>query len=124
MSKNAIKKDLTELSHRLNPKDIHRIIQFAFGIDSDPHGFLHGNRLHMLTQKGKTTRWYEALTTEAELKEHKEYYDKILADPQHAFMKAPGHPFHSFESYIEYGRCTCGKHGSSNMEPYLGENKP
>ena len=121
---NALKKEVTELKSRVNPEPKHLVIDFSLSTDNDPHGFLNGSLFHLVIDKhGQETRWHEAIDTETELASNKAYYDSVLCKPTDKFMKNPTHPFHSFESFLEYSRCKCGKHGVSGMEPYLGANR-
>jgi hypothetical protein len=120
---NALKKEITALKASINPDPKHFIIQFGFGTLDDPHSWLGENFFHIdIDAHGNETKWVEAVTDyEAELAAHKKYYDK-LAGPRSKFMKSSDHPFQSFESFLEYCRCTCGKHGVDGKQPYMGES--
>lgn len=123
VSVEILRSQVVELKDRVNPDPKQVIIDFGFSGDNRPHGILYGSRMHfVITEHGKEQRWQEAIDTETELNAHKEYYDNLISKPTNKFMKSPDHPFHSFDSFIEYHRCKCGKHGPDNNLPYLGDD--
>jgi hypothetical protein len=121
VSVEALKKEVNELTRRVNPPEKHFTIDMNFSTLSEPHGFLNGSIFHIVSKHGKEQKWHEAVSTEEELRSNRAYYDGLMSRKTNSFMKDPSHPFHSFESFIEVHRCKCGQHGASNMEPYLGE---
>jgi hypothetical protein len=117
-----LKKEVNEIKARVKPEPKHFIMAQVFGSPDQPHGFLYGSLFHIVIGKdGKETKWYEALDAETELRTNRAYYDSIISKPTNKFMKEPTHPFNSFESFLEYSRCKCGKHGLDGKQPYHGE---
>ena len=117
-----LKKEVNDIKAQVNPEPKHYIINMGFSSDNQPHGFLCGSLYHIKIGKdGKETRWHQPIDSQTELASHKAYYDELLSSPHNKFMKQPEHPFHSFESFLDYSRCKCGRHGPNNNEPYLGE---
>jgi hypothetical protein len=113
----SIKKEVHELKAQINPEPKHFIINMGFSTNDQPHGFLNGSLFHLVIDKhGKETKWNEAIDTEAELASNRAHYDSIISNPANQFMNEPTHPFHSFDSFIEYSRCKCGKHGADNNQ--------
>jgi len=116
-----LKKEVRKMKTRFTPEPKNFIINMGFSTNDQPHGFLNGSLFHLVVDKhGKETKWNEAIDTEAELASNKTFYDSVISNPTNKFMNEPTHPFHSFDSFIEYCRCKCGKHGTDNKQPYLG----
>lgn len=117
-----LKKEIGEIKTRVNPEPKHLILDFNFSSENEPHGFLNGSLFHLLIGKdGKEAQYTEAINSETELKSNRVYYDALIFKSSNKFMKQSTHPFYSFESFVEYHRCKCGKHGPDNKQPYLGE---
>jgi hypothetical protein len=117
-----LKKEVQEIKTRVNPEPKHFIIDMAFSTNDEPHGFLNGSLFHLAIDKhGKETKWNEAIDTQTELASKRAYYDNVISNPKYKFMNEPTHPSHSFDRFVEYSRCKCGKHGADNKQPYLGE---
>ena len=119
-SKATLAKDVAELTRIVNPAPQHFIIEFSFGSLSDPHGFLGGNLLHMVTSRGIETRWLESIDSETELRKHKAYYDDMISKRHNKFMKVPDHVWSSWEKFYESNRCRCGQHGEDGQQPFTG----
>lgn len=119
----TLQRDVAEIKQRVNPEDQHFIINMSFGSDSEPHGFLGGNSLHIVIKQGKETKWVEAWTTETDLESNRKYYEDMIANPKSNFTVNPDHPFHSFESFVEYHRCRCGKHGEDGRQTFMGDGQ-
>ena len=95
-------------------------IDFSFGLDSDPHGPFGGNTLSITTHKGVSTHKKIAHTFEEEMQQFiRAEYNELIS--LHPFMEAEGHVWNTYEKWIEYYRCTCGKHGKDGNQPYNGE---
>jgi hypothetical protein len=125
VSFDSLKNDVKEIKIRVNPEPKHLVLHQTFmaGLN-DPHGFLGGSNLHWVTDRhGKETRWFEAVDTETELASYKASYDEMISKSYNKFMKAPDHPYHCFESFLESNRCTCGKHGVGGKQPFYGDVK-
>ena len=107
----TVKKTVEDIKQRIMPKPlIDHVIIGSWGSTDSPHGVYGGNRLHL------NTGLIEACSVEFELEEMKEYYEQEVPK----FCKVKGHVFGTFESFSEYYRCKCGKHGSNGLEPYQG----
>ena len=121
MSVNQLKSEVTDLKNRVSPENKQLIINLEYCANNKPHGFLCGSQLHWITDKhGTETKWFEAVDSETELAAHQAYYDELISNPHNKFMKAPDHPFRSFNSFCQYHACKCSRHGVNNDEPYVG----
>ena len=119
---NALKNEVAEIKSRVNPEPKHFAIHCSFGTSDEPHSYLSGRILHILTPCPEETQpWFEAGNAEAELVDLKKYYEKTFVNKTYNFMKGSDHPYSTFEKFVTSQTCICGKHGLDGKQPYLGE---
>ena len=80
-------------------------ITFSFGDKDKPHG-KYGYQARLVTEDSLQAQKYRAIPEEEELAMLREHYETL---PAHC-KQNPNHVWYTFEKYLEYHRCECGKH--------------
>jgi hypothetical protein len=107
----AIQKEIEEIKQRfIPPKDIWVI--FSFGPDKASHGKYGHRKLNIFT--GET----EPVDESEELELMRSYYENL---PDHCKNKRG--PWPTFEKFLEYHECKCGKAHPYHNPEYRQQNK-
>ena len=124
MHTQKLKYEIKQLQRVLHPERTELHLIFAWSRDDEPHGCFGGGRRVYIKEGSKVIEsYYEPLSYTEEMQQFSrtEYDDLINKNP---FMREPEHPFSTYEKWVEYHRCKCGKHGEKGDKPYLGLEKP
>jgi len=118
MSIQNLRKEVEMLQSALTPNMKTINLHFTYGDLDKPHGVM-GHRIQQLTLfRGQETQKYYAVNYREEMEHYtKDAHTYLLSHNRH-IKNDPTHIWHTYENWIEYNRCKCGKHGADNKQPY------
>lgn len=119
-SLSTVKREVNELKRNFpRDKTLTIFAGYSWNIDK-PHDQYGCQLITFTTSNGTTTITYSAPTiSQTEQFHSRSEYLKLLKTNPH-IKKDKDHFLGTYEKWLKYHLCKCGKHGSDGTEPFMG----